>query len=332
MPRKITIEAQVETNKARKDLASLGSAAEQGMAQAASASEKMATAAERAAGAMSSAARSSAETASGTQNAAGAFSRMAGMMTGVMSNLAAKFAAREFGEDSVAAAAAQYVGNMATSAASFARVGSMIGGAPGAMVGLGVGAASGVADTYLQRDSEEKARIEAKERENVKNRELLETMHQAEDAAERFRSQIAELSDKALEKTERLDKASRLLEDAIERQNNLDRQLLDLSDKTGGNSENFARAMRQRQQEHGQVETLKTIKDALEKQVQNPGSERNFAAVADTLSRLGLSTAANPATERLVDIQEATRKEVQGIRTFICNSELFMRGVIASWR
>ena len=264
MAKKLTVEVDAETTKAKRKLAELA----QGGGDAAE------SAANRTARAMDNAARSTSRLSQAAQEGSANLRATAKVFGGMAVRMAASYAAQSMPEGSRERVAVD-AGGAAIAGALQGSVAGPIGALAGGLMGL--------TQALMNANAEERARKEAIYATNAANREQLETMLTAEERTEKFKESLKELTsiEDAGERKARIQAA--LEGKRADLAKNAD-ELTGQSNKFQGDDAKFREAMGERSALKGEISQLAAL---LEKKDTTPADFRSSMSALDALSRIG---------------------------------------------
>jgi len=264
MAKKLRVEVEAETAKAKRKLAELA----QGGGDAAE------SAANRTARAMDNAARSTSRLSQAAQEGSANLRATAKVFGGMAVRMAASYAAQSMPEGSKERVAMD-AGGAAIAGALQGSVAGPIGALAGGLMGL--------TQALMNANAEERARKEAIYATNAANREQLETMLAAEERTEKFKESLKELTsiEDAGERKARIQAA--LEGKRADLAKNAD-ELTGQSSKFQGDDAKFREAMGERSALKGEISQLAAL---LEKKDTTPADFRSSMSALDALSRIG---------------------------------------------
>ena len=267
MAKKLRVEVETETAKAKRKLAELA----QGGDAAGGAAE---SAANRTARAMDNAARNTGRLSQAAQEGSANLRATAKVFGGMAVRMAASYAAQSMPEGSTE--------RIAVDAGGAAIAGALQGSVAGP-IGALAGGLMGLTQALMAANAEEKARKDAIYATNAANREQLETMLAAEERTEKFKESLKELT--SIEDAgERKAKIRAALEGKrADLARNAD-VLTGQSSKFQGDDKAFRETMSERSALKGEILQLAAL---LDRKDTKPADFRSSMSALDALSRIG---------------------------------------------
>lgn len=306
---KLEIEATANVEKAKSRLAEIGRAAAEGSQEAENALSGVERAAEKSAAAMEKTAKAVQKTGEAAEFSGRAAMRMGFALASMGAGLASKIAARVYGEDSTAGAAAEYGGNILSRAGSLGMAGSSF-GPWGTGIGMVAGGVSGAVETFLDRDKREEDKAKAEEERIAANKELLETFDKHTEKAREMRELFERLADSETGVAERAEEAQNRLGELKKEEKEL-RDTLG-KESTQKDQKAFARAFSALQENISAQDSIAAAQKRLAEE-DKPAAASTFRkafANADSLAALGLS-AGGPASR----VQDQQLTELRNLNT-----------------
>lgn len=268
MAKKITVEVDAETTKAKRKLQEL---AQTGGGQGGGAAEG---AANRAARAMDNAARNTGKLSQAAQDGSANLRAMTKVFGGMAIRMATSYAAQSMPEGSTE--------RIAVDAGGAAIAGALQGSVAGP-IGALAGGLMGLTQALMNASAEEKARKEAIYATNAANREQLETMLKAEQRTDKFKESL-----RALTEIEDAGERNAKIRAALEgKQADLSKNadiLTGHSSKFQGDDAKFREAMGERSALKGEISQLAAL---LDRKDTKPADFRASMSALDSLSRIG---------------------------------------------
>lgn len=251
MAKKLTVELDVQNQRAKKAAEDVGKAAAEGIERAASASDRLAGNLEKASGGLSVSSKQLAAVAAG----------MGGMILGT----AAKAIALKTEDGSTAQKAIGYGGAALQGMGQGAAMGSMF-GPWGTAIGSLVGLLNGLANKFLDDETNEKNRRDQLRKTNEANREMVGSLLAAQKRTEEFQRTVDSLGDKEKSLTVRQNE----LADEIKKREREERRLKDVMQEksaqgaTEADQKELGQALKAYQTNGAELSRLRSMQKALE--------------------------------------------------------------------
>lgn len=282
--RTLDAKLKLENAEAKKKAREVGEAAADGMTKAAEAAERTASATERMAENTKKAADSTTKAATSAEMSAKTLSRfalsMGGMLVGAAANAVAA-AMPESGLQRGLAAGGKVLGGASQGAAAGATMGPW-----GMAIGGALGAGAAGINLFADGMEEERKKQEAIRQTNAANRELYETMLEAQAKTDAFRTTIDSLGDTEKSLAERQAEVAAAIEkrEAEEKRLKLGMFYNSSQGADAAAQKLFAQQTKDYAANHGELEQLKRLQKSLNAE---SGSERLSLGATDAITRLG---------------------------------------------
>lgn len=296
--KKLTVEVELETAKARKKLQEMEDSGGQSVApQVESAAERMARSMDKASAATQRHAEETEKSSSNLMQVARSFGGMA-------IGMAASYAANNM-DEGPAKTALGYGASIAQGASM-----GMMFGPWGALAGglLGAGKA------FIDNDAAEKEKEQAAKAANAANRETLEQWDATRAKTLAFKAAIEGLSNTERDLAERQREVAAAIEDRTQKDKML-RAGLKAESGVDGDPKTFSKLMRERQANAGELDALKALAKQLGAEGRNKsgGSAADYSAI-DSLARVGGNFAAGDSANTMRNIEQNSKDQLEVLR------------------